>query len=666
MNKRFKRILTFSILMLFATAAVAQTIKFNPKLDAVSDDEVKMTTYAPDTSANALYIYKGMFRSVYLTPSGDFAVEKTYRYRIKILKESAKDLATFQMVYRTDGDLSEKITDIKVTTFNWENGKVVKTKMSKEFIFDKKYSDNMKTLSFTAQNVKVGSVIEVSYVRKNQHFWNIGELNFQGEYPINCMEAKITYPDMLKFNLMSRGIKYYSLVSTGETKAVVLRGGGSFDYENSVEVYKAVNVPALKAEGNIYCIDQFYSAVEYELRTIKYPNSIPKNYGASWKDVDNQFYETKVCTEITSSCKLKSEVDPIKNSTDLSFEEKVVKIRELVASKVKWNKKINMLPAPISYTLKEASGSNADINALVGNCLNYAGFTVHPVLIKLRTSGELAEFHVSYDAFDTFILKVIDKEGKSLYLDASDDNGYINVLPDNFLVSQAREIAKGFPSAWVDLTNPSKNTLMIDVNGKLDEDGLLTATMAMSAYNSESRMIKTMFNALDKDDELFEQLEGGNSYTVNSVKKEQNKDYTSTCKAIVDLEQQMQTASGSEGEIIYLKPIIEHFHRDSYFKSETRSVPVDIDRRNTVIYHLKLELPEGWSVEQMPKSEKLGMLKLNMNATVVYKVVENVLEVTYKTVTNEMFVEPGDYPDYRRFWQQLVKIENETVVLKKK
>ncbi len=44
MNKRFKRILTFSILMLFATAAVAQTIKFNPKLDAVSDDEVKMTT----------------------------------------------------------------------------------------------------------------------------------------------------------------------------------------------------------------------------------------------------------------------------------------------------------------------------------------------------------------------------------------------------------------------------------------------------------------------------------------------------------------------------------------------------------------------------------------------------------------------------------------------
>ncbi|MBR4805027.1 MAG: hypothetical protein IK042_00820, partial [Bacteroidales bacterium] len=119
MNKRFNRILAFSVLMLFATAAAAQTIKFNPKLDAVSEEEVKMTSYAPDTSAKALYIYKGMFRSVYLTPVADFAVEKTYRYRIKILKESAKDLATFQMIYRTDGDFSEKITDIKVTTFNW-------------------------------------------------------------------------------------------------------------------------------------------------------------------------------------------------------------------------------------------------------------------------------------------------------------------------------------------------------------------------------------------------------------------------------------------------------------------------------------------------------------------------------------------------------------------
>ena len=652
--------------MLFATAAAAQTIKFNPKLDAVSEEEVKMTSYAPDTSAKALYIYKGMFRSVYLTPVADFAVEKTYRYRIKIIKESAKDLATFQMIYRTDGDFSEKITDIKVTTFNWEDGKIVKTKMSKEFIFDKKYSDNLKTLSFTAQNVKVGSVIEVSYVRKNMHFWDIGELNFQGEYPINCMEAKITYPDMLKYNIMSRGLKYYSMVATGETKAVVLRGGGNFDYENSVEVYKAVNVPALKAEGNIYCIDQFYSAVEYELRSIRYPNSIPKNFGSSWKDVDNQFYDSKVCTEITSGCKLKSEVDPIKNATDLSFEEKVVKIRELVASKVKWNKKINLLPGSVSSTLKEASGSNADINALVGNCLNYAGFTVHPVLIKLRTSGELADFHVSYDAFDTFILKVIDKEGKSLYLDASDNNGYINVLPDNFLVSKAREISKGFPSVWVDLTNPSKNTFMIDVNGKLDEDGLLTGTMTMNAYNSESRMIKTMLNTLDKDDELFEQLEAGNSYTVNSVTKEHNKEYSAYCKAVVELEQQMQTASGADGEMIYLKPIIEHLHRDTYFKSETRSVPVDIDRRTTTIYHIKLELPESWAVEQMPKSEKLGMLKLNINATVVYKAAENVLEVTYKTVTNEMFVDPADYPDYRRFWQQLVKIENETVVLKKK
>jgi len=661
--KRLVKVLFLAAAVLCHGIVYSQIVKVNPKFDAVSDDEVKMTSFALDTSAEAVVLYRGDKRSIYLTPNGDFAVENTSRLRIKILKESAKDLADFQMLYRTDGDMSEKISDIKVITYNWENGKVVKTKMSKEFIFDTKFSDGVKKLAFTAQNVKVGSVIEVSYMNKNKQFWNLGTVNFQGEYPVNFMEATISFPEMLKFNVLSRGLKFFTLNTTCEGRNVPLGGGASFDYSIVVENYKAVNVPALKAESHVFCIDQFYNAVEYELRSLQFPSRPVQNFSSSWEDVDNQLFDSRLWKELNSSCKFKKEVDPIVSS-DKSFEEKVAEIRNLVCSKVKWNKKVRLIPENSSVVLKEASGDNADINALVGSALIYAGYEVHPVLIKLRSSGELAEFHVTTDAFNTFVLRVNSKDGKSVYLDAARDEAYLNILPDDYLVPRAREIAKGYKSAWRNLENLSQNTMELAVDATLDEDGMLSGKMTMHATGGDSYMVKRMLNSFEKDEELYSSLEGGNSYTVISVDPNKDKSYSSECKVVVELEQQMQTSSG----MIYLRPIIESLHSDSSFKSEKRSVPVDINRLSTITYKLHVTIPDGYQVEQMPSSDTFGTLDSKFTAQVTYALSEDgkCVDVVYTTSANAMYVDPRNYKDYRRFWHQMVQTEKETIVLKKK
>ena len=657
--------ISFLIVLMTAVASVShsQTIKFNPKFDAVSEDEVKMTSYALDTSADAVVIYSGLRISTYLAPQGEFIVEKTHRLRLKILKESAKGLADFQMLYRTDGNMSEKIYDVKVFTYNWENGKVVKTKMGKEFMFDTKYSESVRKLAFTAQNVKVGSVIEVTYVRKNKQYWNIGEIEFQGKYPVNCKEATILIPEFLKFNVTPRGAKYYTHNITYETKSIALGGGQTYDYNLLVENYKAVNVPALKAESHLFCLDQFFSAVEYELRSIQFPNQLPKNYTTKWEDIDEQLYSSPLWTELNSSCKFKKEVDPIVQSGK-SFEEKVCEIRNLVCSKVKWNKNVRLIPNSNSSVLKDATGDNADINALVGSALIYAGYKVYPILIKLRSSGIFSEFHVSSDAFDTYILKVVSKDGQSVYLDAALDEAYLNVLPDSYLVSKARVIAKGQRSSWTNLTNLAENRMEFNVDATLDQDGMMNAKMTLKAYNSQSYLIKRLLNSFEKEEELYSQLEGGNSYTVISVSPTKAKDYSGECTVNVELEQQMQTS----GDLVYVKPIIESLHQDRYFKSEKRTVPIDIDRLSTTVYKMHLALPEGYVVDQLPASATFGTLRNDFTANVSYKLSEDgkSVDVTYTVNDKALYVDPKDYLDYRRFWHQMVKTEKETIVLKRK
>ena len=642
------------------SSVAGQDIKFNPKFEAVSEEEVKMTSYPRDTSAAAVIIYKELTRTVFVSPGFEFYLKNINRYRFKVLKESAKDIGDFEIIYRTDGEMSEKIHDIKVTTFNWENGKVVKTKMGKEFIFDQKYSDHAKRISFSAQNVKVGSVIEVTFERLNKHYWDIGDITFQGSIPVNCVEAKVRYPEWLVFNAMSRGLKLYSSNQSYETDRLTLGTGKYADYNSLQFNYRAVNLPALK----VYCISQFYSAVSFELAALRLPGQVPKTVAYQWSDVDKRIMESDIFSELNSSCKFKDEVDPIKNS-DKSFKEKVVAIRNLVAGKVKWNKTIRLVPKSASSVLKESSGSNADINALTGSALKYAGFTVTPVAVKLRTSGELQDFHISLDAFDTFVLKVASDKGEVLMLDAAFPTGYVNIFPYPYLVPKARQIVKDQSiRPWIDLTSLTKNQTSYNVHAKLDEDGLLSGTMKIEATGEESMYLKEFYNSYDEKEKFYAALEKNNSYTIVDLTVQNMDEYTPDCSMTVGIESQMQTTE----DRIYLKPVIETLHSEGRFKSETRSVPVDFPYRETTVYNLVVEIPEGYEIEQMPSNSSAGSTKVDSKADIVYKKSEDgrKIEVSYIYVLNDMYADPRDYQDFRRYWMQLAKLENETIVLKKK
>ena len=173
-----KRILFSFIALGLSIAAGAQTIPVNPKFGAVSDAEVDLKVYEPDTSAVAVMLYRSYDLDLVFDAEIDIVQEITVHERIKVLKEEGLKYADYGFVYIYSNDTKEKYSGIKVETYNRENGKIVKTKMSKKYEFDEKYSDDARRISFTAENVRVGSVIEVTYkfttpFRSSIHFLHI-------------------------------------------------------------------------------------------------------------------------------------------------------------------------------------------------------------------------------------------------------------------------------------------------------------------------------------------------------------------------------------------------------------------------------------------------------------------------------------------------------------
>ena len=85
-----------------AVAASAQTIPVNHKFGSVSDREIDMTVYEPDTSAVAVVLYRDYNLDLVFDPKLEIVQIIQVHERIKILKEAGKE-------YAESGTISEDI-----------------------------------------------------------------------------------------------------------------------------------------------------------------------------------------------------------------------------------------------------------------------------------------------------------------------------------------------------------------------------------------------------------------------------------------------------------------------------------------------------------------------------------------------------------------------------
>jgi len=168
-----KKIIT--ALLFIALPAIylsAQEYKFN--YGKVTKDEVSMTSYQKDTTASAVTIYKNAYASYNYGVNG-FEIEYCYETKIKILKSEGTEYANIAIPFYNNGksgSTKEIVSGIEAYAYNIENGKIIKTKMNKSYIFEEKINENYKQIKFSIPSVKAGTVIEYKYKLISEFYIN--------------------------------------------------------------------------------------------------------------------------------------------------------------------------------------------------------------------------------------------------------------------------------------------------------------------------------------------------------------------------------------------------------------------------------------------------------------------------------------------------------------
>lgn len=309
--------------------------------------------------------------------------------------------------------------------------------------------------------------------------------------------------------------------------------------------------------------------------------------------------------------------------------------------------------------LETKIGNAAEINLFLIAMLREAGLKADPLLISTVSNGiiNLASPNVSNM---NLVLAVFEaKDGYHIY-DATSKQSSMDQLPprdwNQFGILLSKDKVK-----QLSMVNAKPSFTYLTAEAKINDDGSISGTYS------------------DKDTGSFAML-NQEYYEENQEKyKKQYKENFAIDFANIDskaleggdFESTMMFTSDNLIDKIGKKMIINpmlFLNRNSndFDQTEARKYMIDFLSPYTKIKKVTLEIPEGYTVEELPKSKKIVTDDKEIAYSYVVEQKGNKIEVTSKTTISSADYPKEYYPAFKQIWGVASKQENQVISLVKK
>lgn len=623
------------------------------KLGKVSMAELEQKVHPADTSAPAAILFKN--GKSYFEISGDhWMLVNEVQARIKIYKKEGYEHANEEVGYYTGGR-NLKVYFDDAYTYNLVGGKIEKTKLKSDGEFEEKINDNVSVKKIVMPNVKVGSVIEYRYVIKTPYFHTIPDWHFQYEIPANNVKYEITLPSCFLYNRYLQG--YIDVKQAPLANKTSL----SHSYTETISVFTAKDVKALKAESYVNNIRNYLSILKHELATVQYAGQIPEYYSQDWASMTKKIYENSdFGKQINARSYFEDDMKALLPA-GLTGEQKISRIFTYVKQRMNWNKEDGFLTEKgVSKAYKDKVGNVADINLMLTAMLRYAGLDANPVLVSTRSNG--VALYPSLYAYD-YVIAAVKTDKDYVLLDATSKYSLPDIIPVRCLNWEGRMIKENGTAQIIDLMPKMMSRETINVAATIGADGKITGRVVDQYTEQNALSFREVYTDINRDS-YIERLEKHfkglqvNEYAVSNEKditKPVIEDFTFEHNNLVDI----------IGDKMYLNPMFFYTRTINPFKEEKREYPIDFTFPQQDRYAFIITVPEGYAVESLPKpisltmEENIGFFKYNIASN------GNQIHLNVQYAINYANVSQAYYETIREFFKKMVEKQTEKVVLKK-
>ena len=627
----------------------------------ITEDELTMTTYEPDTSAVAVVIYEHGNLSYYYDDG--FFVKNELKRKVKILKQEGVREADIAIPYAYSVYFKDPVTDIEAIAYNMENGVVVKTILEKQYIFEEEINEYARLKKFSIPGVKVGTVVEYKYTIKTWDTYNIPDWNFQSYIPVmnSCFEALI--PDYYVFNHdATRGFEKIKAEISTEYQFFATassRYGSTVSSNSKKYKFSAQNIPALKKEPYVWCLNDYISSVTFVLAGRKSLNGYYTPLSNTWEELEKRLRDKSNFEEnLKMSNPYKKETKNIKLIAK-DEEDRIEKIYSLVKNRIRWNEKFSLMGNSAKTAVKNGVGNSGQINMILLSVLKDADIKAYPVLISLRSRGRIR--YPSLSSISTFVVCAETSNGKKFYMDGSAIHGGLNMLPINRLVDKAYVFDEKVYKKWVDLSNIGENQKTVNQKIEIDENGSIICERSTRYKYQFAYQFKEQFQSSEDSLKYIDKLQNEKNITITDLNVSGKDDMSN----LVVEKMKIVYNQEYDSDYKYINPFIFEPINNPFIQSE-RKLPIEFDYPYSITVRTMFVVPDNYTVEEIPSSEhfELDENKCSYRYYIVHN--DNMIQLSFNFELNQIFFLQIEYDLIRDFFGQIATKCSELIVLKKK
>ena len=591
-----------------------------------------------------------------------------YHYKIKIYKEEGEKYGEFAIAIYKDGSSKERIENIKAYTYNYENGKIDKTRLEKSNVYEEETYGNWHQVKFAMPKVKAGSIIEVEYTKISPYIYTIPKWYFQNSIPTDYSRFELSVPD--NFGLTP--------IATGTLALNVDQSVRNTSLGKITKLtYDISNVPAFKEDDYVLHENDYRSGLKYEILHYRFNNGTLKSFSKDWKSIGNILLDSEhFGKEITKKLKdLNPIVDKAKSLEPI---ERMRFIHNYVSQNYNWNGYIDKYKETgLKDLVISRSGNVADLNLLLINLLSKSGLEVYPIATKTRFSGLLNQLYPSLSELN-YVFAMVVINGESIFLDASSKYIPSGMLPTRAINISGLKIEKN-ASDIIPIYNPNDYQSVTIYKIDLDEENNalnFDCTSSMSKFAAAKFRMEHFDTENDEDNQDVESSKSDSEEESEEDEEDILLEDEVTIDTIENLEdiytsvklkfsQKKYSTHRTLGNDLYIDAVFDEGLAENPFTEETRDFPIFYNQRNNIRRIFTFEIPEGYTIKSIP--EVLNVYTADKKGNFIYdaKIVGNKINVTFSFKILSDIILPTDYEALFSFYKLIIDKQNEKIVLTK-
>ncbi|MBS1669263.1 MAG: DUF3857 domain-containing protein [Bacteroidetes bacterium] len=586
--------------------------------------------------------------------------------RIKIINKKAFELGDVRIMLNGIGKGQDRLDDLQASTFNIENGKIIETKLKHEDIFKDSLNRSHVEEKFNFPDLKEGCILEYSYTVTSFHYWALPYWTFQHrEYPCLYSKLETAIPQMLGYLTLVQGQDSFFENKSSKTKELFKMASVDVTAEVKEHTWVMKNLEPFKKEPFLKHPYNYIDKIEFHLLQTYNGDEVSGN--TTWANTTKALLESRefgLPITLDGSDAISNVVDKLcKNDDD--YMDAAKHIYEYLKNNFNCDPDNDIFLWDDLYTInKKKKGTVADINLLLVAMLRRKNINASPVILSTTEYGTNPSSYPVLNKMN-YVICMMKMSGDTIFLDATNPLLGFGKLRLDCYNGHARIISDHDSGSVFfnrdDVRETKSNTVFMvnDENG----NGLMGGSVETNPGCFESFNIRN--EVKEKGEKLF--FENLKQYYPSDLLIE-NTGIDSLTRledpVKIHFDFSFQTDSGQR--IIYFNPVLQPIYKENPLKAAERKFPVEMDYPIDDIYNFNMEIPNGYAVDELPKSVKVAY---NGNEGLFEYIIQNTgtnVQLHSRIKLNKATFAPQEYSALRDFFAYVVKKQSEQIVFKKK